>query len=114
MYIRAVCDSDRATRDVLLNECLADDVRMVTQSREIRGRAQFMADLNRFLADPQLLRVRLTSAVDAKGKTFRYRAVADFENRPSAEAFDAGELDEAGRIKLILTFPGPLRDAVDA
>ncbi len=86
---------------------------MVTRGREIRGRAQITEELNRFLADPQLLRVRVTSAVDTGEKTFRYRAVADFRNGTSAEAFDAGEIDETGRITLILTFAGPLGEAVE-
>src|SRR5664279_3456308 len=86
---------------------------MVTRSGEIRGRARLTEELNRFLSDPQLLRVRVTSAVDAEGTTFRFRAVADFSNGTSAEAFDAGQIDEDGRIALILTFAGPLSDAVD-
>lgn len=112
-YIRAVCKCDREARGALFDACLADDVRMVTRGREIRGRAQIAEELNRFLADPQLLRVRVTSAVDTGEKTFRYRAVADFRNGMSAEAFDAGEVDETGRIALILTFAGPLGEAVD-
>ena len=84
---------------------------MVTRSREIRGRAQITEDLNRFLADPRVLRIRLVSAIDARGTTFRYRAVADFRDGTSAESFDAGEIDETGKISLILTFSGPLGDA---
>lgn len=112
-YIRAVCKSEREARVALFEACLADDARMVTRGREIRGRAQITEELNRFLADPQLLRVRVTSAVDTGEKTFRYRAVADFRNGTSAEAFDAGEIDETGRITLILTFAGPLGEAVE-
>lgn len=112
-YIQAVCKSDYEVRLALFEACLADDVRMVTRSREIRGRATLIEELNRFLSDPQLLRVRVTSAVDAEGTIFRYRAVADFRNGTSAEAFDAGQIDETGRIKLILTFAGPLAEAGD-
>ncbi|MGC4070195.1 MAG: nuclear transport factor 2 family protein [Polyangiaceae bacterium] len=112
-YIRAVCKSDREERIALFEACLAEDVRMVTRSREIRGRAQLTEEVNRFLADPQLLRVRVTSSVDVGKTTFRYRAVADFVNGTSAEAFDAGEIDETGRIVLILTFAGPLGEATD-
>ena len=112
-YIRAVCRSDREARVALFEACLADDVRMVTRSREIRGRAKLTEELNQFLSDPQLLRVRVASAVDAEGTTFRFRAVADFSNGTSAEAFDAGQIDEDGRIVLILTFSGPLSETVD-
>ncbi|HVJ18210.1 MAG TPA: nuclear transport factor 2 family protein [Polyangiaceae bacterium] len=107
-YIRAVSEPDAALREAMLDACFAEDVRMVTRSREIRGRAALVADLNRFLADPRLLRIRVTSAIDARGTTFRYRAVADFRDGTSAESFDAGEIDANGRISLILTFAGPL------
>jgi hypothetical protein len=64
--------------------------------------------MTRFLADPQWLRVRLISAVDAQGTTFRYRAVAERHDGSSVEAFDAGEIDSEGRIIVLLTFAGPL------
>jgi hypothetical protein len=110
-YVRACCERNSTLRSRLLETCLAENVRMVTRSREIRGRAALIDELNRFLASPQLLRIRLASALDAGGTTFRYRAIADFEDGTSAEAFDAGELDDSGHIVLILTFAGPLADA---
>jgi hypothetical protein len=109
-YVRACTDRNAvAERARLFEACLADDVRMVTRSREIRGRAELVRELTRFLDDPKLLKVRVTSAIDAQGTTFRYVAVADFRDGTSAEAFDAGEIDSSGRIALILTFAGPLR-----
>jgi hypothetical protein len=110
-YIRACCTRDPVVRSELLEASLAADVRMVTGGREIRGRAALIKELTRFLADSQLLRIRLLSAVDARGTIFRYRAVADMRDGTSAEAFDAGEIDADGRISLILTFAGPLADA---
>lgn len=110
-YIRACCTRDPVERAELLEASLAPDVRMVTGGREIRGRAALIPELTRFLADPNLLRIRLVSAVDARGTTFRYRAVADMRDGTSAEAFDAGQIDADGRIALILTFAGPLADA---
>jgi hypothetical protein len=110
-YIQACCGRDPAERERLFEACLADDVRMVTGGREIRGRAQLIEFLQKFLDDPRLLRIRVTSAVDARGTIFRYRAVADFRDGSSPEAFDAGEIDESGRISLFLTFAGPLPDA---
>jgi hypothetical protein len=110
-YVRAVMEPDPVQRAALMAECFAENARMVTRSREIRGRAQLTEELNRFLADPRVLRIRLVSAIDARGTTFRYRAVAEFRDGTSAESFDAGEIDEHGRISLILTFTGPLADA---
>jgi hypothetical protein len=59
-------------------------------------------------ADPQLVAIRVVSAIDAVGRTFRFRAVVDREDGTSPETFEAGELDDAGRIATVLTFPGPL------
>lgn len=58
-YIRACLERDVEVRAELFRACLADDVRMVTSSREIRGRAALIHDLTRFLDDPRLLRIRL-------------------------------------------------------
>jgi len=113
-YVRACCERDPALRSELLEACLAVDVRMVTGSREICGRAALIQELTRFLADPQLLGIRVLSAVDARGSIFRYRALADMRDGTSAEAFDAGEIDATGRISLILTFAGPLAGAGNA
>lgn len=107
-YIRAACERDPRVRAELLEACFAADGRMVTPSREIRGRAALAEMLDRFLASPDVLGIRVTSAVDARGTTFRYRAVADMKDGRTLEAFDAGEIDEEGRIRLILTFAGPL------
>lgn len=107
-YIRACCERDAATRAALLEQCFAADGRMVTRGREIRGPAAMAAMLDRAYADPELVRIRVISAVDARGTTFRYTAVADRRDGTSPETFDAGEIDANGKISLILTFDGPL------
>lgn len=112
-YIRACSERDPATRAQLFEACLADDVRMVTSGREVRGRASLVQMLTPFLDDPRLARIRLISAVDARGTIFRYRALAELRDGTSAEAFDAGEIDGNGRISLFLTFAGPLADAAE-
>lgn len=112
-YIRASTERDAAVRGQLLEECFAADGRMVTASREIRGREALAEMLTRFYANPQLSCVRVTSAVEARGTTFRYRAVAEMRDGTTAEVFDAGEIDATGRISLILTFAGVLGDVED-
>jgi hypothetical protein len=112
-YIRAWSERDPAARAALIEACFAADGRVVTRSPEIRGRAALAAAIESFLADPQFLRIRVTSAIDALGTTFRFRGVAERRDGTSAEAFDAGEVDATGRIKLLLTFAGPLGDASD-
>lgn len=112
-YILASQERDPLIRAQLLEACYAENARMVTRNRELHGRAALADMLDRFHENPQLLRIRVTSTVDAQGTTFRYRAVADFRDSPSAEVFDAGEIDASGRISLILTFAGPLANAED-
>ena len=110
-YIRACSERDPAARDALLEACWATDGRLVARSREIRGRAALAEFLTKFLADPNLAGIRVTSAVETGRSTFRFRSVADFRDGRAAESFDAGEIDGDGRISLILTFAGPLGDA---
>lgn len=106
-YIRAACERDPALRAALLEECFAEDGRMVTSHREIRGRAAIASMLDRAHADPKLRAIRVLGEVDAKGTIFRYRAVTEHHDGATFEVFDAGEIDESGRISLILTFAGP-------
>jgi len=68
--------------------------------------------LTRAHADPQLLRIRLLSVVDASGNIFRFRSLVEKRDGSADEFFDAGEIDGDGKISLILTFSGPLA-AVD-
>ena len=108
-YIQASSERDPAARAALLEDCFAADGRLVTRGREIRGRAALSAEIGKFLADPLFLRIRLTSAIDARGTTYRMRAVIDRrDGTTSLESFDAGEIDADGRISVILTFTGPL------
>jgi len=110
-YIRAAAERDPVARAQLLAACLAEDVRFVTRSSVIRGRAGIDAMLSRALADPQILGFRMASAIDAAGTTFRYRSIVERRDGTSLEFFDAGEIDADGRIATILAFTGPLADA---
>ena len=98
----------------MIDACFAAEGRIVAHSWEIRGRAALADAMANFLADPQLLRMRVISAVDARGTTFRFRVVVDRRDGTSLESFDAGEIDAEGRISVLLTFGGPLGDADDA
>jgi hypothetical protein len=109
-YIRAWSEPDPAVRATMIDACFAANGRIVSRSWEIRGRAALAETMTKFLADPEFLRIRVTSAVDARGTTFRFRAVADRRDGTSAESFDAGEIDAEGRIVTLLTFAGRLDD----
>jgi hypothetical protein len=110
-YIKAWSERDPAARARLIEACFAEDGRVVTRSREIRGRAALDDAIASLLSNPKFLRIRVTSAIDARGTTFRVRGVAEFSDGTGLEAFDAGEVDASGRISLVLTFPGPLAEA---
>jgi hypothetical protein len=110
-YVAAWNERDAGKRASLLEACWADGGRLVSHGRTYRGRGDLEAAIVAFQADPQWARVRLTSVIDAGGTTFRFRGVAERHDGSSAEATDAGEVDADGRIALILTFNGPLRDA---
>jgi len=110
-YIRAWSERDPLVRSSLLEACFAVEGRIVQRSGETRGRAELAEMIELFVADPQWLRVRITSAIDAVGTTFRFRAAIDRHDGTTLELFDAGEIDETGRIALILTFVDPLAEA---
>jgi hypothetical protein len=107
-YVRMAGERDPAVRAQLLDACFAQNGRMVTRSRELRGRKALAEMFARAHADPEFVGVRVISAIDAQGTTFRYRAVVDRRDGTAAESFDAGEIDADGRICLLLTFAGPL------
>jgi hypothetical protein len=106
-YIRIFSEPDSSKRAELIAVCFAPDGRIVTRSREIRGHAGVAEMANRFLADPEVLRVRVV-AIDAANTTFRFRALTDLRDGRTIEVNDAGEIDAEGRIALLLTFAGPL------
>jgi hypothetical protein len=89
-YIKAWSERDPVVRAKLIEACFAADGRVVTRSREIRGRAALADAIAGIHADPQFLRIRVTSAIDARGTTFRFRGVAERSDGTSPEAFDAG------------------------
>ena len=106
-YIRAWSERDPVARASLLEACFAADGRIVARTGETRGRTALADVIERFVADPQWLRVRIPGPIDAAGTIFRFRAAVDRHDGSSLELFDAGEIDDTGRIALILTFVDP-------
>lgn len=111
-YVRAVRERDPGLRARLIEACIAPDCRMVSRSREIRGREAFLEELARFHADPGWSHVYITSAIDAAGSTFRFRSQIERRDGSRLEFFDAGQIDASGRIVLSLVFAGPLGEAI--
>jgi hypothetical protein len=108
-YAAAFTEPDHAARAKMLEACWAEDGQLVTRSRVIRGRAALAAEMDRLAADPRGLAPKFTTAIDAQGTTFRFRATtATRDGGTFGEVHDAGMVDADGRIALILTFAGPL------
>jgi hypothetical protein len=107
-YIRAAAERDPAARAVLLEACFAADGRVVSRSREIRGRSALADEIAKLHADPEFLGVCLLSTIDAGDTTFRFRSLVERRDGKNLEFFDAGEVDTTGQISLVLTFAGPL------
>jgi hypothetical protein len=109
--IRASSERDPTARAALLEKCFAADGRIVSRSREIRGRQALADVIAKLVADPQWLGNRVISAIDVGDTTFRFRSVIDRRDGTTLEFFDAGQIDADGRISLILTFAGPLAES---
>lgn len=109
-YVAAWSTRDPAERARLLEASFAEDGRFVTRTREIRGRAALIAEMERFHATSALSGIRFTSVIDATSTTFRFRGAADMVDGSSPQSVDAGTFDADGRISLLLTFPGALED----
>lgn len=111
-YVAMWMEPDRDRRRALLEQCFAAEGRLVARGRTLRGREALWTSMEAFFADPRGLRTRLTSEIDANETSFRFRAVLE---RPdggvAVEAHDVGEIDADGRIAVLYTFNGPLKDA---
>lgn len=107
-YIRAWSEGDGAVRAQMVAACFAADGRIVMRGSEIRGHAALAEVMTGLLTDPTFWRVRVTSAVDARGTTFRYRASIEQRDGTSREFLDVGEIDASGRIVTLLVFAEPL------
>src|SRR4051812_1359507 len=112
-YVAAWQEPRAAVRAQLLEACFAAEGRIVSPGNVIRGRAALAAAIDAFFIDPRGLSARLVGAIDVQGPIFRFRSVV--EDRAGGvvfDGFDAGEVDVAGRITVLLTFgrasPGSL------
>ena len=105
-YIAAWNERDSEARARLIERACADDFRLLTTGRCIRGREALNAAIADFQKRRPGERARLTSAIEIYASTFRYVGVVEGEGGTPAENLDTGEHDAEGRIVLILTFAG--------
>src|SRR5512140_1195128 len=105
-YVAAWNEHDPEARARLGERACADDFRIITPGRCVRGRAGLEALIAEFQKRRPGDRARLTSAVEIHETTFRYVGVVESEGGAPVENLDTGEHDAEGRILLVLTFPG--------
>ncbi|HSR96511.1 MAG TPA: nuclear transport factor 2 family protein [Kofleriaceae bacterium] len=104
-YIAAWLTADAAERTRLLEQCFADDGRIVLRGIETRGRAALAQAIEQFAADPRRLTARITDDVEAQDPLFRFRAVFDHpDGARHSSVQDLGEVDASGRITTIYSF----------
>lgn len=110
-YIDMWREPDRARRRALLDRCFALDGRLVTPARTLAGREAVWATVEAFFADPRGVRARATSEIDAGVAAFRFAAALTLpDGTLVAESLDVGEIDADGRISVLYTFGGRLRE----
>lgn len=105
-YVAAWNEHDPGARARLLEIACADDFRLLTAGRAVHGRAGLDALIADFQKRRPGDRARLTSEVEIGTSTFRYVGVVETVDGERPENLDAGEYDEAGRMRLVLTFVG--------
>lgn len=114
-YIAAWNERDAAQRMRLIERACAEDLLMRTPGKRIDGRDALDALIVDFQTRLPGARAVLSSAIDVQGAVFRYAGVVEGVTLPNGgEAFDAGECDDDGRIRILLTFVGAALGAVRA
>src|SRR5262249_48945912 len=103
-YIAAWNERDATRRMRLLEQACADDLVLRTSGRRVGGRAELDAMIAAFQRRCPGDRAVLSSPIDVQGNLFRYTGIV--EGPTVGDAFDAGECDDDGRIRVLLTFVG--------
>ncbi len=106
-YVAAWNERDAAQRIRLIEQACAEDLRMRTPGKRIDGRAELDALIADFQVRRPGERAVLLSIIDVQGHVFRFAGrVEGGAITPGGNAFDAGECDDDGRIRVLLSFVG--------
>ena len=106
-YVAAWNERDAAQRMRLIEQGCAEDLVMRTPGKRINGRGQLDALIASFQERRPGERAVLASAVDVQGNVFRYAGIVEGSTTAGGgDTLDAGECDEDGRIRLLLSFVG--------
>lgn len=109
LYGAAWAEPDEERRRGLLERAWAEDGVYTDPTAEVKGREALVAHIGGFLKQAQGGRIVITSQVDHHhGIRLRFSwAMQSAAGQTLAEGMDYGELDEDGRLKLIVGFFGP-------
>jgi hypothetical protein len=106
-FVAAWNERDAAQRMRLLERACTEDVLMRTSGRRVTGRGELDALIADFQQRRPGARAAFSSGVDVQGNLFRYSGIVEGPaSDGGGEALDAGECDEDGRIRLVLSFVG--------
>jgi hypothetical protein len=90
----------------IIEQACAEDLLMRTPGKRIDGRAQLDALIADFQERRPGERAVLSSAIDLQGNVFRYSGIIEGSTIARGDTLDAGECDDDGGIRLLLTFVG--------
>jgi hypothetical protein len=106
-YVAAWNEPDGDKRRALIEQACSPELRFVTARARIVGYDGLDALIAEFQRRRPGDRAVLAGPVDIQGHLYRCAGrVASTMGPPLPDAFDAGECDDDGRIRLILTFTG--------
>lgn len=108
-YVAAWNERDAPARLRLLEHACAADLVFHTPGRRIHGRDELAALIADFQARRPGERAVMSGPIDVQGHLFRYVGVVEGAAVARGENFDAGECDDEGRIRVLLTFVGGAR-----
>jgi hypothetical protein len=105
-FVAAWNERDAAQRMRLIEQACAEDLLMRTPGKRIDGRAALAGLIADFQERRPGEHAVLASAIDVQGHVFRYAGRVEGATVARGETLDAGECDEEGRIRILLSFPG--------
>ncbi len=111
LYGQAWAEPDEAKRRALLERAWAENGVYTDPTAEVNGREALVKHIGGFMENSRGGRIVITSKVDSHHETrLRFSwAMQSADGKTVAEGIDYGELDEDGKLKLIVGFFGPFQ-----
>lgn len=108
-YIAAWNENDPQARQLLLEQCAAEDIIIIIEHRQLKGRHEVFQSIEQFRQDRPDDRGVLTSEIEIVQNWFRFTAeVIRPDGTSYSKLLDVGEAGPDGRIVRVVTFIGSL------